>query len=434
MNAKELIEEIQAEKKSAIKEGTLREEKTLEPITDRDIPRRLPEGWEWCRLGDYAMKVTDYVASGSFASLKENVLITNDENYAVMVKTADFSNGFSKNLTYTDEHGYKFLENSNLYGGELILSNIGSIGKVFIVPDLKRPMTLASNTVMVRMTHNEYNKYMYYMFKSPFGQGLLMSISSGTSMLKFNKTQLKSTIIPIAPLEEQFKICDVLDKVQGVIDKRERELEDLDNLIKARFVELFGNINEDRFPKCKLRDVAHIKHGYAFSGEYFSDDDNGVVLVTPGNFALGGGFQEVRNRYFTAEYPDEYVLHAGDLIVTMTDLSKKADTLGYGAIVPDNDKVYLHNQRIGLFDKLDKTLNPVFVRWFMQTDEYRLEIVRTSTGSTVHHTSPDRILDSVIYLPPIEMQNNFISFAEQVDKSKVVAEKNWNIHNVCLIA
>ena len=424
MNAKELIEEIQAEKKSAIKEGTLREEKTLEPITDRDIPRRLPEGWEWCRLGDYAMKVTDYVASGSFASLKENVLITNDENYAVMVKTADFSNGFSKNLTYTDEHGYKFLENSNLYGGELILSNIGSIGKVFIVPDLKRPMTLASNTVMVRMTHNEYNKYMYYMFKSPFGQGLLMSISSGTSMLKFNKTQLKSTIIPIAPLEEQFKICDVLDKVQGVIDKRERELEDLDNLIKARFVELFGNINEDRFPKCKLRDVAHIKHGYAFSGEYFSDDDNGVVLVTPGNFALGGGFQEVRNRYFTAEYPDEYVLHAGDLIVTMTDLSKKADTLGYGAIVPDNDKVYLHNQRIGLFDKLDKTLNPVFVRWFMQTDEYRLEIVRTSTGSTVHHTSPDRILDSVIYLPPIEMQNNFISFAEQVDKSKVAVQKS----------
>ena len=107
----------------------------------------------------------------------------------------------------------------------------------------------------------------------------------------------------------------------------------------------------------------------------------------------------------------------------MTDLSKKADTLGYGAIVPDNDKVYLHNQRIGLFDKLDNTLNPVFLRWFMQTDEYRLEIVRTSTGSTVHHTSPDRILDSVIYLPPIEMQNKFVSFVEQVDKSKVAVQK-----------
>ncbi len=53
-----------------------------------------------------------------------------------MVKTADFSNGFTKNLTYTDQHGYEFLSNSNLFGGELILSNIGSIGKVFIVPYL----------------------------------------------------------------------------------------------------------------------------------------------------------------------------------------------------------------------------------------------------------------------------------------------------------
>ena len=127
MNARELIEEIQSEKKVAVSKGILREEKVLDEIRESEIPRKLPEGWEWCRLGDYAMKVTDYVASGSFASLKENVLITNDENYAVMVKTADFANGFTKNLTYTDEHGYNFLENSNLFGGELILSNIGSI-------------------------------------------------------------------------------------------------------------------------------------------------------------------------------------------------------------------------------------------------------------------------------------------------------------------
>ena len=59
----------------------------------------------------------------------------------------------------------------------------------------------------------------------------------------------------------------------------------------------------------------------------------------------------------------------------------------------------------------------------MQTDEYRLEIVRTSTGSTVHHTSPDRILDSIIYLPPIDEQNKFVAFAEEVDKSKVVVQK-----------
>ena len=102
MDAKALIKEIRIEKRNAVASGILREEKPLAKITDKEKPRELPEGWQWCRLGDYAMKVTDYVASGSFASLKENVLITNEENYAVMVKTEDFSNGFAKNLTYTD--------------------------------------------------------------------------------------------------------------------------------------------------------------------------------------------------------------------------------------------------------------------------------------------------------------------------------------------
>ena len=220
--------------------------------------------------------------------------------------------------------------------------------------------------------------------------------------------------------EKQEAITEILDKVRKIITCRNQEIKKMDDLIKARFVEMFGSVREDRFPKCTLRELAHIKHGYAFSGKFFSDEDNGVVLVTPGNFALGGGFQEVKNKYFTANYPNEYVLHPGDLIVTMTDLSKKVDTLGYGAIVPDTEKVYLHNQRIGLFDKIDRRLNPIFMRWYMQTEEYRLEIVRTSTGSTVHHTSPDRILNTVIFIPPIELQDEFEQFANQVDKSKYV--------------
>jgi len=115
---------------------------------------------EMLRLGEVCEKVTDYVASGSFAALKENVLITNEENYALMVKTADFANGFTKGLTYTDKHGYEFLHNSNLFGGELILSNIGSIGKVFKVPYLNRPMTLASNSVMLKTGDNTLRDYL----------------------------------------------------------------------------------------------------------------------------------------------------------------------------------------------------------------------------------------------------------------------------------
>ncbi|RHR12362.1 restriction endonuclease subunit S [Blautia sp. AF19-34] len=303
--------------------------------------------------------------------------------------------------------------------GTVILSSRAPIGKVAIAG-----CEMYCNQGFKNLICSEkiYNKYLYWFLKG--NTIFLNSLGRGATFKEISKSIVSKIEIYVPPIKEQYEVVKNLETVSRIIELRKQELCALDTLVKARFVEMFGNIKENRFVKCKMREVAHIKHGYAYSGEYFSDKDNGVVLVTPGNFALGGGFQEIKNKYFTSKYPEEYVLHPGDLIVTMTDLSKKADTLGYGAIIPDNtSKIYLHNQRIGLFDELDKRLNPVFVRWFMQTDEYRLEIVRTSTGSTVHHTSPDRILDSLIFLPPIQLQNDFVKFANQVDKSKVKVQK-----------
>ena len=303
--------------------------------------------------------------------------------------------------------------------GTVILSSRAPIGKVAIAG-----CEMYCNQGFKNLICSEkiYNKYLYWFLKG--NTIFLNSLGRGATFKEISKSIVSEIEINVPPIKEQYEVVKNLETVSRIIELRKQELCALDTLVKARFVEMFGNIKENRFIKCKMREVAHIKHGYAYSGEYFSDKDNGVVLVTPGNFALGGGFQEIKNKYFTSKYPEEYVLHPGDLIVTMTDLSKKADTLGYGAIIPDNtSKIYLHNQRIGLFDELDKRLNPVFVRWFMQTDEYRLEIVRTSTGSTVHHTSPDRILDSLIFLPPIQLQNDFVKFANQVNKSKVILPK-----------
>jgi len=133
---------------------TAKKEKALTPeekltqalVPDVEQPYRVPKNWCWAKLGSYIDYATDYVANGSFATLKQNVKILKEEDYALMVKTADFSNNFTKSLTYTDRHGYDFLSKSSLHGGELILSNIGSIGKVFRVPYFNRPMTLASNS------------------------------------------------------------------------------------------------------------------------------------------------------------------------------------------------------------------------------------------------------------------------------------------------
>ncbi|NME30116.1 hypothetical protein HF869_03290 [Lactobacillus amylovorus subsp. animalium] len=217
--ASELIKKIENEKAELVKEGKIKKSKKLPAITDEEKPFDIPDSWEWIRLGDYAEKITDEVASGSFAAIRDNVRKYKTENYAIMVKTADFANHFSKNLTYTDEHGYNFLNNSNLFGGELILSNIGSIGKCFIVPKLNRPMTLAPNSIMTKLIDPKLNKFLYYFIKSPIGNFELLQIASGTTMKKFNKTNLKGILIPIPPLNEQKRIVFEIEKIVNSIDK-----------------------------------------------------------------------------------------------------------------------------------------------------------------------------------------------------------------------
>lgn len=160
----------------------------------------------------------------------------------------------------------------------------------------------------------------------------------------------------------------------------------------------------------RLGDIIDIKHGYAFDGEHIVQDDNGIVLVTPGNFRIGGGFQEEKCKFFTGKIPDEFILSSGDFIVTMTDLSKEIDTLGYSAIVPESSRTYLHNQRIGLVSFKNNECYPGYIYFLMRTHLYQRSIANTSTGATVHHTSPTKIYDYRFVAPSYEEQQRIAEY------------------------
>ena len=168
--------------------------------------------------------------------------------------------------------------------------------------------------------------------------------------------------------------------------------------------------------KVRLGEVLSIKHGYAFPGEGIVSEDNGVVLVTPGNFLIGGGFKESGKKFFRGDYPSEYQFAGGELVVTMTDLSKTSDTLGVSAKIPFSKRcVYLHNQRIGLVTITDKSADEDFIYWFMRTDQYRKVIVAGASGTTVKHTSPSRIRDVELRLPPLPTQRKIAAVLGALD-------------------
>ena len=153
-----------------------------------------------------------------------------------------------------------------------------------------------------------------------------------------------------------------------------------------------------------LGDLISIKHGFAFDGDHIIQNDNGIVLVTPGNFQIGGGFQEEKCKFFSGNIPTDYILKPDSFIVTMTDLSKTIDTLGYSALIPHSNRIYLHNQRIGLVTLKNDECDRGYLYWLMRTHSYQRSIANSSTGSTVHHTSPSKIYDFRFKAPCFEKQ------------------------------
>ncbi|RXG13254.1 restriction endonuclease subunit S [Leeuwenhoekiella aestuarii] len=180
---------------------------------------------------------------------------------------------------------------------------------------------------------------------------------------------------------------------------------------------------------CKLKEIINIKHGYAFKGAFFTDIPNTNLILTPGNFKIGGGFKYSKGKYYTEEYPIEYKLNPGDVIVTMTDLSKAGDTLGYSAKIPYSEFNLLHNQRLGLVENLaPEEVDLDFIYWLLRRPDYQKFIVNGATGSTVRHTSPSRILEFEFELPPPEEQKKIADILSELEK-KIELNESANTVN-----
>lgn len=147
-----------------------------------------------------------------------------------------------------------------------------------------------------------------------------------------------------------------------------------------------------------LGDAIRVKHGFAFKSQYFSDNGEFIVL-TPGNFNEEGGFRlrPSKDRFYTGEIPEDYVLNEGDLIVAMTE--QGPGLLGSAALIPESGK-YLHNQRLGLIQEIDNEVLDIYYLYYLfNTIPVRGQISGSATGTKVRHTAPERIYQVKITVP-----------------------------------
>jgi len=170
------------------------------------------------------------------------------------------------------------------------------------------------------------------------------------------------------------------------------------------------------WPTVTFGDLLQVKHGFAFKGEFFSDNP-GEVVLTPGNFEAEGGlkFRSEKDRSYAGPYPADFRLSAGDLIVVMTDLTQEARILGSAAFVPDAITC-LHNQRLGKIVNLDTArLDRRFAYYIFNSRGFREAVKATASGSTVKHTAPGRICAYSFNLPPLPIQRRIASILGAYD-------------------
>lgn len=173
-----------------------------------------------------------------------------------------------------------------------------------------------------------------------------------------------------------------------------------------------------RIPKewriSRIADEAEIQHGYAFDGKYFTDRPLGPRLLVPGNFHREGGlyFTDNNTKYYSGDFPSESILVNGDLLIVMTDLSPRTLILGRTVLFNQPFPV-LHNQRIGKFClKRPDEWNTKYFSTLMNDDRLRRKVIREATGTTVRHTSPDRIRSGFVLKPCREEQDQITLIIE----------------------
>ncbi|MCT1183777.1 restriction endonuclease subunit S [Lactococcus lactis] len=196
------------------------------------------DDWEQRKLKDIFDVHTDFVSNGSFQALKENVQLYKTENYAYMIRLQDASNNWDGPWLYTDKQGFDFLDKSTVYKDDILMSDRGTIGKFFLVPQLDKPMTLSSNAVLLRSTKND-NNFIYYMLNtSNISNQIIVRTTPGVQPM-ISKTEFKKINTCIPNIEEQQKIGSFFQQLDETIALHQRKLDLLKEQKKGYLQKMF---------------------------------------------------------------------------------------------------------------------------------------------------------------------------------------------------
>ncbi len=293
--------------------------------------------------------------------------------------------------------------------GTIILSSRAPIGKVAIAGC---EMYCNQGFKNLICSDKIYNKYLYWFLKG--NTAFLNSLGRGATFKEISKAIVSEIEINVPNIEHQKEAVGALEKVSGVISLRKQELSALDDLIKARFVEMFGDpiLNPKGYDKESIKKHINLLSGYPFkSGQYVEDGVNicGGLIIMPQKIK----WEECVHWSSTDGY-EEYMLDENDIVMA---LDRPWISEGFKIAKVDGEHLpALLIQRTARIRAIDINQDYLYYSFIHGGFDRHSNV----TGSLVPHISAKDINSFEVMLPPIEIQNQFAAFVQQVDKSKFI--------------
>lgn len=361
--------------------------------------------WKTVRLGDY---ITEYSVKNKSNEDIPVYSVTNTQGFCTEY--------FSKDVSSKDKSNYKIVPRGCFaYNPSRI--NVGSV-------DWQR----YEDRVIVSPLYNVFkvspeleNQYLYYFLKSDIGHTLITSKAEGSVRDNLKITMLAEFSIPLPPLEEQKHIAAMLDKCTALVTKYKLMLEKYDTLIKSRFIEMFGD-NPIENGKWKVEKLGNL--GLCKNGMNFSYEDNGFEIncLGVGDFkdnAVISNCEKLPVISLNEKPSEEYLLKDNDIVFVRSNGNK--ELVGRSVLVHPRVLTTFSGFCIRFRLSTD-SINHLFLLQFLKMPNTRKNMA--GRGANIQNLNQQILSNLDIPVPPIELQNDFATFVQQIDKSKFAVQKS----------
>ena len=320
------------------------------------------------------------------------------------------------------------LDKYMLEEGDLLMALTGNVGRVAILKKEFMPAALNQRVACLRLKTDRVAKdYLFHVLNSAFFEQQCIQSSKGVAQKNMSTEWLKDYEIPMYPKEQQELIADILDKTRNIIISRNYELKKLDDLIKARFVEMFGDayLNEFGWKKIKIKNAVTVEpqNGMYKPQSDYVTDGSGIPILRIDGFYDGvvTDFSSLKRLRCSENERQKYLLYEDDVVINRVN---SIEYLGKCAHINGllEDTVYESNMMRMHFDST--RFHPVYVCRLL-CSRFVYDQIVNHAKQAVNQASINQkdVLDFDIYEPPLKLQIQFADFVRAVDKSKVEIQK-----------